>query len=234
MADEQKPDGSAPKDSAELQQVKSEFSRKTDNILKLVQEQNQKMEAIVQNIMAGQLKQQSANITAAEEDLTDLAVTNPAEFARKIKDSAKQEIRAEQSQMANRQNQENRILNEMLSDYPELNDRNSDLYLDAVKVYEQFTSEEKSNPISMRTAIRDAAANLGVVPAKKRGGGSSDSFSVSGDNDPSLRSSQRQGSKKISDATYTFAQLLGRPVDDPKYMESLQKTAERKNWSRYK
>jgi hypothetical protein len=236
MADESKaPAEGASEKSNDIQQVKSEFSRKTDNILKLVEEQNRKMNDMVQAIIANQTAkaQESKAAASSDDELAELAVTNPAEFARRVKESAKQEIRAEQTQQYKKQTQEQRILGEMVSDYPELNDRSSELYQEAVKVYEKLSDEEKTSPLSMKTAIRDAAAELGLVPAKKRQTSTTDDFSVSGSSSQK-RQDGRGGKGKLSDNSLTFAKLLGRPVDDPKYIESLQNAAKRTNWNKYR
>lgn len=219
-----------------VKELKSEFARKTENILELVNAQNQKMEQMVQAMIQSQRQQQQQNPAKEQEDLEQLAMNNPAAFAAKVAENATAKALEAQERLAQQQNerrnQEARILTDLVTDYPELNDKTSDLYQEAIRSYEKLSPSDKNNPMSWKAAIRDAAAELGVVPAKKRKQSGGDDF-VSPGSSGGTSSTRGKGSSSISDKTLQFAQLLGRPVDDEDYKKRLQKYAERKNWSRY-
>ena len=53
-------------------------------------------------------------------------------------------------------------------------------------------------------------------------------------NSEGIRQQQNDNKKKnkVDDSTLAFAQLLGKDVNDPKYIERLQKAASRTRWSK--
>lgn len=223
-----------------IDQVKAEFARKTDNILAQIEKQNVQMQEALAAMTAAQNQrtqqpQNDPGKTIAEE-LEQLSMNNPAAYAARVAELATNQALAAQdrvNQAANqRRSAENKIIGELVTDYPELNDNTSELYRAAMKSYEKLSSQDKLNPLAMKSSIRDAAAELGVIPMKKRKVDDPDTFVAPGSMGGGRERTPRK--EKLSQDTLAFAELLGRPVNDDNYRKSLEATAQRKSWTKYR
>ena len=139
-------------------------------------------------------------------------------------------------QSINQNNARQSQLAALVQNYPELQDANADLTKKAVEVYNRLSPEEKMSPNAYKFAVQDAAAELGVVAMSKRKQSESGEDDFTGNSDSyqgnSNRKPSRQKADKIDDATLALAELMGRPIKDPKYLESLKKYTGRKNWNK--
>jgi hypothetical protein len=244
MADEKSQtsgDGSAaPPD--EIKNIKSEFARKTDNLQKMLEEQNKRSEAMLQAMI--QMQQQKAAAQqdiASSEDEYDVGVDpidDPKKFAAKVaaKAAEKATRQVNEQNAANHrvQQEQQAALLSLVSDYPELNDVASDLYKQALQLTNAMPDSYRNSSIGLKAAVREAAANLGVLPVSKRTKtGDTDDFSV--DSPKTERKQRRNESEpEIDPNALAFAELLGQPVNDPKYLERLKQASKRKDWKRYK
>lgn len=207
-----------------LKNLKSEFSRKQENVSKELEQ----IKAMLGNLAQPQRQQ------AAEPNEIPDPVLDPKGY----KEYLKKEVLQETSQIVNQNNQRQSQLASLVQSYPELQDSNSELTKKAVENYSRLSNEEKMSPRSYQFAVQDAAAELGVLPVSKRQNNKNndgdDSFTANSGAYSSNKPSQKQNrnSDKIDDATLAFAQAIGKDVNDPKYIESLKKHTNRKNWNR--
>lgn len=156
-----------------------------------------------------------------------------------VKEEAKREALEAARSMHAIESQKNAALSQMVNDYPELTDAGSDLRKKAVEVFNSMSKEDQASPSALKLAVREAAADLAVLPKSKRKDtviedNDDDTFALSGGGSGKTSGDRKRKEGKLSEATLTFAELLGRPVTDEKYLERLKKASERSNWSKYK
>lgn len=209
----------------EIKNLKAEFSRKQENVLG---ELNQ----IKQMLQAQKQETQQRHQMIAEDDIPD-----PVLEPKKYKDYIKQEVLKETSSVVNTNNQRQSQLAALVQNYPELQDGSSELTKKAVDMYNKLSESEKMSPNAYKYAVQDAASELGVLAMSKRkqtqNDDGEDSYTMDSSNYQSnKRPSKQAKSDKLDDATLAFAEAIGRPVNDPKYIESLKKYNTRKNWNK--
>ncbi len=245
MADDQ--NGTPPESGDDIKNIKSEFARKTENLQKMLADQNARSEAMMQAIIQMQQAKAAAkqDISTSEDELDNIGVDpidDPKKFAKIVTQRATEraiKAASEQAQESARANQEQQsTLVKLAGEYPELNQVDSDLYKKALELSRQMPESYRNSSIGLKAAVREAAAELGVLPVNKRSKKDSDSddFTVDSGSSENRRATQKRASKddELDPTTLAWAELLGRPVNDPKYIESLKKTAQRKDWKRYK
>ena len=231
MADEKQTNeqgNQAPSVDETLKNLKSEFSRKQENVSK-------ELEQI--KAMLGGLTQQQQHAQQRHKVVSEDEVPDPILDPKGYKEYLKKEVLQETSQVVTQNNQRQSQLAALVQNYPELQDGNSELTKKAVENYNRLSNEEKMSPNAYKFAVQDAASELGVLAMSKRQNRSNDdeSFTTNSGsysaNKPS--SKQNRNADKIDDATLAFAQAIGKDTNDPKYIESLKKIKnERKNWNR--
>lgn len=162
-----------------------------------------------------------------DEPLEDLIYTNPKKVIETIR---KQATDAAVGVVADSQRKATEIGN-MVYDYPELQDRNSDFFKAAVKVFEGMSSEEQANPMAMKLAVKEAAIDAGLKPRSKRDTSDDDFYMEGGNGAP--RSNRRNREPELQDTTLILAEKMGLNTSDPKVLESLKARSKRTNWNRY-
>jgi hypothetical protein len=243
MSDQETPGQGAPNapaegspDSRTIESYAAEMNRKTDRLSQENQRLQQQLEQLV-GMMQQQQQQRVAPPAESEKDLSDLAFTNPGEYAKRVAALARQEASTIVTQSLNQQNQSNAILNQLVNDYPELADQGSELTQKAVNIYKALSEQDRSSPIAYKAAVREAAAELGLLPKTRRSKDSSEpsiKSNASSSNEGSSRSSSSsKKADKLDDRTIAFAKAVGLNVQDPKTIERLQKRAQRKNWNKF-
>lgn len=227
MADENQTNeqgNQAPNVDETLKNLKSEFSRKQENVSRELEQ----IKAMLGNLAQPQRQQ------AAESTETPDPVLDPKGY----KEYLKKEVLQETSQIVSQNNQRQSQLASLVQSYPELQDSNSELTKKAVENYSRLSNEEKMSPRAYQFAVQDAAAELGVLAMSKRQNNKQndgdDSFTANSGSYSSNKPSQKQSrnNDKIDEATLAFAQAIGKDTSDPKYIESLKKHVNRKNWNR--
>lgn len=224
-----------------IKQIKSEFARKTENLTQTLAAQNARIEQLMQAVIQQQ-NQRSEPPPRRETEPEIDPYQDPKGYRKQVAAQAVAEARqaaADQAQQAALSQQEqNTALSALLVDYPELNDRTSELYAKAMEYANALPQGQRNTGVGLKAAVRDAAADLGIQSIKHRvkKDSSNDDFTVdSGSSKGKSSSSEnRSRSEKLPQEMLEFAALLGRPVDDPKYIERLKGHANRKNWNRYK
>lgn len=219
MSDEQKPNSGTPAAAPAadpLKNMKAEFDRKIANL----EATNRKM---LDQVIAMQAKAAPAQPQA--KDVETAWFDNPRQAAEIIKE----EIRQEQVAAA----RTNNTIAKLVEEFPELRDEEADLTKRAVQIYEGFSPSDKSSPLAYRTAVREAAQELGVQPVSKRKvtDESDEEFSLSGSG--SVRS-QAGGRRRdsLDPKTVEFARLMGLDVDKTEVKERL-KSHQKRSWKNY-
>lgn len=219
-------------DTDALGNLKAEMNRKLSNqeeALSRLQQQNQQL--------LEQLQMQATVNTSKSDDtgnksLSDLMYEDPEQYASVIEKRAEEKIlkRIEAQQAAD--NKRNQILAQIGSEFPEVNDPNSDLTKRAVEIHQKMSQDDRNNPVSLKIATLEAAAELGVLPRSRRKDSDTDSFTMGSKSAP--KRSEGAVSEKDEEQTLQIAQLLGINVNDPKQKEMLKKAQSRKTWSKYR
>lgn len=244
MADEKDESTQKPPEDR-LYNLKMETSRKMEALQAQLAEQNKRSEAMLQAMI--QLQQQKAAAKqdiASSEDEFDVGIDpidDPKKYAARVAakaaEKATKKVQEEQARASQVQAEQQAALLNLVGDYPELNDANSELHKQALQLSQSMPEGYRNSSIGLKAAVREAAANLGVLPVSKRTKtNDSDDFSVdsgAAEGRQSKRSTKKDDSE-VDSNMLAFAELLGRPVDDPKYIERLKKTAQRKDWKRFK
>lgn len=213
--------------SRSIDSVAAEMNRKTD---KLSQENAKLSQQLEQLMSLIQPKQQAAPVDS--DDLEELVYKDPKAYAQKVKEQARVEAQRAVSETLSAQQQQNNVLAQLTNDYPELSDQNSELTQKAVEYYKQLPAHERNSPLAYKAVVRDAAAELGILPKQKRKS-SDDSFSMSGSGSNSSSRPLRSESKEIDEKTEAFARLLGIDTSKKEVKERLKQRSQRKNWSKY-
>ncbi len=117
-------------------------------------------------------------------------------------------------------------LTELTADYPELNNPQSDLTKTAAKILSTLEPHMQKSSIGYKLAVREAAAQAGVLPKSKRPQ-SDESFSLGVSNAPA-QGARRSKDGEVSDQTKAFAQAMGMNVNDEALMKRLAARSQRK------
>lgn len=240
MVDENQ-DGGGADSTDPIKQLKSEFARKQDNVLAQIQAQNEKMELIMQTMIANQQASKVAVSSTSEQEAID-PYTNPKGFQQQTAARAQQAAIDAVAKMSQTQaevsGRVNEVVNKLAVDYPELNDRTSELYIRAQEIQNTMPKDERFSPTGIRAAVREAAADLGILTASKRKEttrSEADDFTVgSGNTTSATKGGKRETAPKLDERTLATAELMGLKLDDPEVIKRLSKHSERKVWNRYK
>lgn len=220
------------------------LDKTTETMNKLI-EDNSKLSqqlgelATMVSTIAQSRQQQSAPATSSQssdEELENLAYRDPKAYAARVRAEAKAEAARLVDERLSQQSNSNAILSQLGSEYPELNEANSELTLRAVDIYKKMSPQDRQSPLAYKAAVRDAAADLGILPKNKRKATSSSEtpdISSGSSGSGSTGSGSSQKSKKLDANTLAFAQLLGLNTKDPKVVESITKRAQRTSWKKY-
>jgi hypothetical protein len=219
-------DGDNAQEVDPIKNVKAEMDRKMKNLTEQMTLQNQELIKAITSLKAAPVQQEKKQ----EVSLADLQYSDPEAYARRIADMAAEAA----SSRVNASNAVNNTLAQMVSEYPELGNQNSEMYQKAVSAYNALSDSEKNSSSGIRLAIREAAADLGLVPASKRRK-QDDDFSFGGDvsNNQNNQNKKREKKVEISEETLALSKLLGRDPNDPKVKAGLEKAIKRKSFQKY-
>jgi len=218
MSDDIK-DGNASASADPIKNLKAEMDRKLSNL-------QQTNEALIKQVQAMIQPKPAASSTASSAKLEDVWFDKPEEAASRIEERVLTKISKQQETAA----KSNATIGQLVSEFPELSDNNSDLTKKAVEIYSSFSEDEKSSPVAYRAAVREAAMELGVSPKSKRQASSEDdTFSIGGS---SSSREDRRAAKQMDQATLEFASIMGLDVNDKKVVERI-KAKTKRNFNRY-
>jgi hypothetical protein len=208
---EQSVEGTPPAEEAAkpdlMQNLKSEFQRKTSNL----EAMNQQLAAQLAVIQAS-LAPRQQSVPESNKKLEDVWYNSPAEAAAQIKEQAKTEMRQEMAIQNEKQSKYAATINQLVADFPELSDQTSELYLKSVANYDALSAEEKVSPIAYKAAVRDAALDLGVKPKGKRKSDSGSDAYTMASGSGGVRSDASTG--KVDAIREDIAAKMGLKLDD--------------------
>jgi len=213
-----------------IKNLKGEFNRKLsaqESALNSLRESNERLVAIMQGLIPAKQEPQQQ-----ESDSSDLDPYDPG-FAQKVAKRAEQAA----SRVMSEQNEKNRVVGELMSRYPDLQDMNSDLHKKTAALYDQMPKTASN----MELATLKAASELGVSPMSKNRkptvhGDDDDTFVMpsSRNRDSNNQQSDRDNKKgKLSEKSLAIAQLMGLDIEDKVQVARIEKRAQRKVWSKY-
>lgn len=215
-----------------VRNLKAEFGRKFENTTAQIAEQNRKLDAM---LAAVQERMQPASQQASQQkplrellfEDGDAAERYIEERAAKIADQVVE--RKVQVSQASQQ-----AVGEVIGNFPEFGEANSAAATLAIQKVGKLPKHLQGTPEGTKMAMMEAAAELGLVPAKARkAAANNDDFVVGG----SAKGGSRKPAdplKDIPEATLQMAQLLGRDISDPKVLEGLRAASKRGDWSKYR
>ncbi len=178
-----------------------------------------------QQAQARNSQSQSATGAISDDELEDLAYKNPKAYAREIQSRATKSATAMVDSRLAHQNDVNVVLSQLTAEYPELGDSTSELTKKAVEMYQKMPSNQQTNPLAYKIAVRDAAADLGILTKTKRPKNESDGFAVSGNSSGAQRESKK--SDKVDNRSLAFAELLGMNIKDEKVVNAIKNRSKR-------
>lgn len=223
MSDPNTPDNKGTSSSdAVIAELRASQKTLTDTLNNMKAELNRK----VSNIEA---RVTPAKVVAEEEPLEDMIYSNP----KKVIETIRAQVNQDTQQTLNARDQHTQVIGDLMYDFPELQDKNSDLFKAAVAGYQAMTPQEQANPMAYKLAVKSAAVDMGVKPRSKRS--ADDDFSLNGDGGGHSGRDRRGRSRdnELSDETLAFAEKVGFNINDPKVVERIKARAQRKNWNRY-
>lgn len=237
--------GNAPDDSAgadnsaadPIKNLKSEVNRKIDSVNNTIAEQNRLIQEQLNALMTQLPKSAPEQSTKASSSKKDLLYDDPDEYARVVTEEATRNATKAASDIINNtvqsQNEFNSTVAQMQSEYPEFQSNTSELTKKTLENFKSLPKHLQNTSAGLRLATREAAADLGIVPVSKRVNRQTDEFGLGSSGYSSQQRQRSTKDVKLDPAAVEFARLLGRPVDDPKYIESLKKASSRKNYGKY-
>lgn len=210
-----------------IQNLKAEMNRKLSNTEAKLDELTR-----INLVLAEQLKSQSVPQPSRlpEKKLADLAIEDPDAYASVIEERAVKAAEKRHSELSAKQAKQNQVFSDIVAEFPEAANPAHELTKRAGELYAALPDEEKHHPGAYKQVVYQAAAEGGLKPKSKRKESDSDDFTLGGKG--SVQRNNKRNDVQISQETLDFARALGRPVDNPKYIEELKKIASR-NFGRY-
>lgn len=215
MSDENKPgDGSAPPVD-EIKNLKAEFARKFENTNAQLQE------------VLNTLKSQAKPAAPAKDDSEDLEAqlySNPKAFVENVTNKVRAEVSKEVNMSQAKQAKFQQTVNAILQEFPEAANESSPLMQRAREIFGTLAEEDRQSPLAMKSAVAEAAAEIGLKPKSKREASADEAFSLgSGSGSRAEGSSRRQKSGELDERTKMFALAVGLDLDSPKNKESAER-----------
>lgn len=230
-----------------IKNTKAEMDRKLGNVESTISQLAETNKALAAQLAA--LNKPKPAETPARKSYGEMFYDDENATLTQVEQNATNRAVEVMSKLNQTETKRQQIIGQMVNEYPELMDANTDLRKKAVENFNSLSKEEQADPQAYKVAVRDAAADLGLLPKSKRKAEDAvadkeeeneddDSFTLNksgGDAQAARKADRRKKDDgKISQETLLFAELLGRPVDDEKYKERLAKAAKRTNWSKYR
>jgi hypothetical protein len=229
-SDQKAPETSENQSEELIKNFKSEMSRKFGNYEKRVDELSKVNQALLEKLDTIAVKPNNSNDS---DDIADLWYDNPAEAAKRIKNEALDEARKEQQKIQQSQAEQQQIINKLVSDFPELNNQNSELYQEVQELYSNLSETDRFDPRAWKTVVLEAASSKGVKPMSKRSKEDNEDFSLSSSNTTANSKRSKRNSDELDPKTELTAQLMGMDTNDPEVRKALIERTKRTNWTKY-
>lgn len=216
--------------------IKAEFDRKlgnTESKLTEIEKQNKSLSEKLSTLISAISTPAKAQ-TQDEENLSSMIYDNPDKFASTIEERISKKVESVLNKNTEENVKRNTVIAELTSNYPELSQGDSALTKKALELYNTLSQEERSNPISYKYAVTQAASELGVKPKSQR---SDDDFVMSSGGTSGEAPRRRSKNKdEIPDDVARVAAMFGRDLKDPKVKERLKKYSNynKSDWMTFK
>ena len=220
-------DGAADAASDPIKQVKSEFSRKFDNLNAELKAQNENMQAMLNQITQ---RLTPTKPSAPEKPVSELIFQDTDAAIARIKRDVKQEMTGEMQ----RGQGVSQVIMELTAKYPEFKEDNSEVSKLAVNISKTLPAHMQGTPEGARMAMQQAVIEQGLLPMNKRKTSDTDDFSLPGSTGTSAPRSQARKADEVDQKTLQLAQLLGVDIGDKKRLDGLKKASKRTNWNQFK
>jgi hypothetical protein len=166
-------EGSAGADSSKptpdpIKNLKAEMDRKLSNL----EASNAKLIAALEA-----MNKPAPQAEPKQKKISDVIFDNPDEAVDLIEKRITKSVDDRLSQREAASQKQTKVLTSLVADYPELGIQGSDLHTRAVELFEAMEAEEKTHPVAYKTAVAQAASELGYRPKAKRSA-DDDSFSM--------------------------------------------------------
>lgn len=190
----------------ELKNAKAEFQRKYGNL----EESTKSLQTQIQQLVS-QLKGAPAASSAPEKKVS--VFEDEEAYGRRIKAEAADEIRRELATQGEQAKRYQAMSMQLVSEYPELNDKSSALMKKAQSIYDGLPESEKAHPFAMKSAVYDAASDLDLKPFNKRAPkDDADGFSLGSGSGAATGDKKRKGD--LTAEQESLAALLGIDVSN--------------------
>lgn len=213
----------AAPEETRFKNLQAEMNRKTSNLDSKLEQINQQLQQL--SLLGSNVQTPQNNNTRPD------PLIEPEAYERYIEQKMESRLN---DRFSNQQKQQSEIAS-LVSNFPELSDSSSELSQAAVQAYNNLSPQEKGMPGAYKLAVQGAALDLGILPKSKRvennKAKSNESDDIGARSSNEGRNSSKGKNQKLDDSTLEFARLLGKDVNDPKYVERLQKAATRRQWS---
>jgi len=234
MSDDQENSGNVPATPTgeDSTNIKAEFNRKLENLNQQLAAQNQNLDAQLQEILKRIETPKAAPVReSAPKKLNELIYDDPEQFVQEVKNTTRQEV----MQDITRQQAFQNTAVVLESEYPEFNDKGSEPYKRVQAYYQQLAPHLQGTKEGLEIAAYRAAADFGLAPKSKRSKSSAnEDYSMSSGAPQKARSSSSASKGEMAADQAAFAELVGAPVNDPKFKEMFKKASKRTEWNKFK
>ncbi len=210
--------------------IKSEFSRKTQNLEAKLADTNAQLEKMIQMVSQNLVQ---AKPPANEKSARDLLYDSPDEFIEQVTQKATNKAQAEVRRAQEMQSAVSSAIMEVSSIYPEFSQQGSAVAQRAVELGNKLPKELRGTAEGAKIAMYQAAAEEGLTPASKRAKPTTgDDAAIGGG---SRSSGGKPASKsKVDDSVLVMGKLLGVDYETNKERaKALEQTSKRSKWTRY-
>jgi hypothetical protein len=210
----------------EIKNIKAEFSRKFSNL----EETNK---ALLEQLKALSSKPAAQAEAKPGKKIADVWYDSPEEAAHMIQAQAEANIKAELAKNEQHKAKYQAVTNQLYHDYPELSDPSGQLMSRAQEIYKTLPDDERSTAVAMKSAVLDAAMELGIKPKKQRSK-NDDSFALGGSSSStSGRTAQTKMDADMESAQRYLAAQFGIDYDNKEVKERIKSKHGRATYTKW-
>lgn len=213
--------------------VKAEMNRKLSNVEQKMASLEQTNAALLAQLQAMSQPKGATGQAGSTTNLSEVWYDKPELAAEAVIQAAEKRIESKIAAREATTAKTNQTLTQLVSEFPELNDSNHDLYKKAIETYNSYSADDRSSPVAYKAAVREAAMALGIQPVSKRSDdyvSDTDNYTLSGSSTGSSSRSSKRGADRsgLTNEMVEFAKLVGVDIDNPKTKERVKQRATRK------
>lgn len=219
-----------------LKNLQAEMQRKIDNQAAAIAQSSQETKVQLDAIMAAlNKKSEPAAQSKPNKKLSDMLFDDPDAAINQIAQEVGQSVTKQVMGQVSSNQQLSNTAAALENEYPEFSDRTSEHYKRVQAHYNQLPQGLQGTPQGLENAAYRAAAEFGLIPKSRRQTTTTnDDFSVSSSAPTRQRAADKGKTGEMKPEQAAFAQLLGAPVNDPKFKEIFKKASNRTEWNKYK